>query len=379
MGRGRHEELSRRRLNRAVLARQLLLGRIPGDPPQVLAEACRRMATLQAQYAPSMYVGLWSRVEGFERDHLDAALADRTVVQGTLQRGTIHLVDRADYWPFAVAVRLHRRHWFLRATRLTDQAAVARAAAAVERALGAGPLQQKEIDLLLGPGGSALSDRGEGSHPTTLAIRNGIGYWLDLVRVPPSGTWARRRADRYDLAERWAGPEEVDPEQAVRHVVRSYLTGFGPAAPHQVATWAGLPPSTVTQALAGLEAAGTPLRRFTDAEDGTELVDLPGLPLPDQEVEAPVRLLGTWDAGLLAHARRAGMLPERHRERVFHVRQPQSVNTVLVDGEVRGAWRWPRDPRRDTAVQVEEYEPWPRAVRTAVADEAERLSATMFG
>jgi hypothetical protein len=374
----RYPELSRRRLNRAVLARQLLVERITGDPPQVLAEACRRMATLQAQYAPSMYVGLWSRVEGFERDHLDAALTDRTIIQGTLQRGTIHLVDRADYWPFAVAVRHPRRHWFLRATRLQDEAPLARAAAVVADALVVGPVRQKQVDALLGPDGSARIDRGNAAAATTLAVRNGVGYWLDLVRVPPSGTWVRRRADLYDLAERWAGPEDVDPEQAARHVVRSYLTGFGPAAPQQIANWAGLPATTVTQALAGLEAAGQELARYTDAEDGAELVDLPGLPLPDEDAEVPVRLLGTWDAGLLAHARRAGMLPERHRERVFHVRQPQSVNTVLVDGEVRGAWTWPRDPRRDTAIGVEEYERWPRAVRAAVAAETRRLSAAMF-
>lgn len=367
-------ELSRRRLNRIVLARQLLLERIEGDPPQVLADACRRMATLQAQYAPSMYVGLWSRVTGFESDHLDAALHDRTLVQATLQRGTIHLVDRADYWPFAIAVRQHRRQWFLKAARLPDQAPVAHAAARVADALAAGPLRQKEIDELLCHGAV-----------TPTAVRNGIGYWVDLVRVPPSGTWARRRADLYDLAERWVGPppcratdDDVDVASAVQHVVRSYLTGFGPAAPQQIATWAGLPPPTVTDALAALDAVEG-LTRFLDAEDGAELVDLPGLPLPDEDVDPPARLLGTWDAGLLAHARRGGMLPERHRDRVFHITRPQSVNVVLVDGEVRGAWFWPRDPGRDSAITVEEYEPWPRAVRAAVEAEAARLSATMVG
>lgn len=382
---GRFPVLERRRLNRIVLARQLLLERIVGDPPQVLAEACRRMATLQAQYAPSMYVGLWSRVAGFERDHLDAALHDRTLVQATLQRGTIHLVDRADYWPFAVAVRYPRREWFLRAARLPEAGPLARAAAAVAEALGAGPLRQKEIDAVLGPAGSALLDRGDGTTTVTAAVRNGIGFWLDLVRVPPSGTWARRRADLYDLADRWVGPEPVepdlagvDPAEAVEHVVRSYLTGFGPAAPQHIASWSGLPPPTVVEALARIEASGDELLRYTDAEDGAELVDLPGLPLPDEDVDAPVRLLGTWDAGLLAHARRGGLLPERHRDKVFHVRQPQSVNTVLVDGEVRGAWAWPRNPRQDTAIAVVEYEPWPRAVRAAVTAEAARLAATMY-
>src|ERR1041384_4511828 len=105
--------LTARALNRALLARQLLLERAAVSVPRALEQ----MGGLQAQYAPSMYVGLWSRVAGFERDHLTKLLQERAVVQGTLLRATIHLVSAADYWPFAMAVRQGRRAFFLRATR----------------------------------------------------------------------------------------------------------------------------------------------------------------------------------------------------------------------------------------------------------------------
>ena len=55
-------------LNRALLARQMLLERERISIPKAL----ERMGTLQAQYAPSMYIGLWTRLDGFEREDLTA-------------------------------------------------------------------------------------------------------------------------------------------------------------------------------------------------------------------------------------------------------------------------------------------------------------------
>jgi Winged helix DNA-binding domain len=97
--------LTQRELNRALLARQLLLERARTPLPRAL----ERIGGIQAQYAPAMYIGLWSRLDGFERDALTRALQRRSVVQGTLLRATIHLVSARDYWPFAVAVRRARR------------------------------------------------------------------------------------------------------------------------------------------------------------------------------------------------------------------------------------------------------------------------------
>ena len=156
-----------------------------------LPVALERMAGLQAQYAPSMYIGLWSRVEGFERGRLDAALRRRSVVQGTLMRSTIHLVSRRDYWPFAVAGRRARREWWLRATR-GSAVELQRAAERFRVRLAEGPVERRELELIAGKGRAV-----------------GLGLWVDMVRVPPSGTWERRRADLFGAAEEWVGPEDV--------------------------------------------------------------------------------------------------------------------------------------------------------------------------
>jgi hypothetical protein len=109
------------------------------------------------------------------------------------------------------------------------------------------------------------------------------------------------------------------------------------------------------------------LRRFR-AEDGAELLDLPRAPLPDPERPAPVRFLPTWDAVLLTHCRRSGVLPEEHRSTIFSTRNLFSVGTVLVHGQVRATWR-PVDGRID----VSELERLARSDRAAVAAEAAAL------
>jgi hypothetical protein len=337
--------LTRRDLNRAVLARQCLLTRVRAPLPRVL----ERVAGLQAQYAPSMYLGLWSRVEGFHRETLTRALERRSVVQGTLLRSTIHLVSAGDYWPFAVAVRAPRRDWYLRVSRLgADPGPYEAAAATLSDTLAErGRLRRGEIDELVGR-----------------ELRDGVGLWLDLVRVPPSGTWERRRADHYAAAEEWLGPPQVGVDDARELVVRRYLRGFGPATALDVAGWSGLPVASVAAVLARL-----PVRRFR-MEDGAVLVDLPRAPLPGADAAAPVRFLPTWDATLLVHARRARILPEEYRPLVFSTRRPQSVPTFLVDGAVGGTWRY-----EEGRVRTEEFAPLPVRTRRELAAEGERLAA----
>lgn len=335
--------LTRTRLNRALLARQLLLERSALPLPA----AIEAVGGLQTQYAPSGYVGSWTRLAAFRREDLTAALEARTVIQATLMRGTIHLVSAREFWLFAMGVRRARREWWLRSQggQVTD-ADRERQADVLRAALSAGPRTVKELG------------------PIASGFVGNLGLWVDLVRVPPSGTWQRRRADTLALAEDWVGPCQVTEEQGVEHLVRAYLRGFGPAPLRDVAAWAGTPTAPLQEAAKRLS-----LVRYQN-DEGRELVDVPGAPLPEAGVPVPVRFLPHWDANLLVHARRAGILPEHHRPRVFHVRNPFSVGTYLVGGIVRGAWSL-----KDRRIVLDPYESLEPLDRDQVEAERERLEA----
>ncbi len=334
--------LSQRELNRALLARQLLLERSRLPIPRAL----ERLGGIQNQYAPNAYIRLWSCLDDFRRDDLTRALERRSVVQATLMRATIHMVSRSDFWPFAVAVRAPQREWWLRVRKpRPDVRELERQAGELRALMAAGPLRHEELVEVVGRSWGA------------------VGPWLELVRVPPSGTWERRRAHLFQTAESWLGPEDVDADDALDHVVRRYLAAFGPASRGDIAQWAGMKARDLAPALERVA-----LRRFRD-EAGGELLDLPRAPLPAPETPAPVRFLPTWDAVLLVHARRTGVLPERYRPRIFSTKMPQSVGTFLVDGAVAGTWRHDGD-----TVRWEAFERLDRADAREVADEAERLA-----
>ena len=218
--------LTVRELNRALLARQLLLERVQTPLPRAL----ERIAGLQAQYAPSMYIGLWTRLEGFARGQLTRALERRSVIQASMMRATIHLVSKRDYWPFVVGIRQAQRTWWLRTHgRDLDAKTIAANDRKARRAFNGGTLSRAELEAVLGQRLGAA------------------GLFLDLVRVPPSGTWERRRADLYALAEDWVGPESATEDEGIELLVRRYLQGFGPARPAEIADWASLDVKTTSR------------------------------------------------------------------------------------------------------------------------------------
>jgi Winged helix DNA-binding domain len=335
--------LTERELNRALLARQMLLERTSAPLPRVL----ERMGGLQAQYAPSMYIGLWSRVEGLERDAVTRGLERRSIVQASMMRATIHLVSKRDYWPFVVGGRRGLQEWWLRTHgRDIPRREIAANDRKVRRALRGKTLSRAELEEVIGRRWASA------------------GVFVDLVRVPPSGTWERRRADLFALAEEWVGPEDASEDEGIERLVRRYLQGFGPARPTEIADWASLDVSTTRRALERLD-----LRRFQD-EQGKELVDLPRLALPDADTRAPARLLPVWDATLLVHCRRTQILPERYRARVFNVKTPNSLNTFLVDGQVAGTWHYEKG-----RVKLEPFSRLAKPDRAELDEEAERLAA----
>jgi len=183
--------------------------------------------------------------------------------------------------------------------------------------------------------------------------------------VPPSGTWERRRADLYAGAEAWLGPpaKVLDEAEGIGLLVRRYLGGYGPATADELTNWAGLHAKRVGPVLGSMK-----LRCF-EAEDGKELLDLPGAPLPDPKTPAPVRFLPTWDATLLVHARRTGILPEEHRPKVFNTRTPQSVPTFLVDGRVAGIWSFEKGK-----IKTKPFGRLDAAAKRDLAEEADRLA-----
>ncbi|MGI5129292.1 winged helix DNA-binding domain-containing protein [Pseudonocardia sp. CA-107938] len=340
------EVLTVRALNRAVLARQLLLERAELPLPR----AVEAVAGLQTQYAPSGYVALWSRIAGFTRADLTDALHAGTIVQSWAMRCTIHMLSAEDHPVLCAAVREARQTWWRRSGFNQEEVDVEGAAKAVRGYLADGPLKQAEIQKRLAADGFAKQ------------VWPGLQLWTELVRVPPAGTWELPRAHVYGLAPT---VPEIDVDAARAHLVQRYLRGFGPASAKDVASFCGW---TIGQARAVLK--GLELRTFRD-ESGGELLDLPDGLLPDPDAPAPVRFIGQWEAVLLVHARRALVLPEEHRKKVFAVTMPQSTPTFLVDGQVAGTWRY--DKAAD-AVTWEPFEPLPADAAAEVAAEAERLT-----
>jgi hypothetical protein len=285
-------------------------------------------------------------MEGLDRAQVTAALERRLIVQGTMMRSTIHVVSARDYWPLMVATDEARRQWFARVyPGPHSEADFAAASETVRNLLASGPQPR-----------SVLVD----------AVGNDLwaGIHLDMVRVPPSGTWERRRADLYGLAEHWIIPTGMAKEGALDLLIRRYLGGFGPAVATDIGTWAGMHVDRILPTLERMD-----LRRF-QAEDGKEMVDVKRMPLPDADVAAPVRFLHVWDAILLVHARRKAVITEEHRPIIFNTKLPQSTPTFMVDGAVAGTWKYEAGH-----VHVSEFAPIPRKWKRELEEEARALAA----
>lgn len=339
------EVLTQRHLNRALLARQLLLSRVSLP----IADALERLAGIQNQYAPNAYIRLWTCLDGFAREDLTRAYEDGSVVQATLLRGTIHTVSARDYGPFADAVREPMRAWARRAYRTEDRGRE-ELVERVRTSLRGRAVRRAELHEL----------RGEVPNATWATIDVDAG----LLRVPPSGTWARRRADVYALAEdRIRFGSEAPAGSPLAHLVRRYLAGFGPAGLREVASFAGVPVTLLKPVVKEMD-----LLTFRD-EAGGELLDVPDGALPDPSTPAPVRFLPTWDATLLVHARRTLVLPERYRPMIFHTKMPPSYPTFLVDGQVAGTWKY-----ADGTVDIQPFEPLPTSAARELEAEASRLA-----
>lgn len=328
-----------RELNRATLARQLLLERKRLSPVAVI----ERLVGMQAQWPSAPYVGIWTRTTSFRRETLERELARGTVVKATVMRQTLHLVTPHDYALIRAAMSEMNFPW---------ETALAKRLAPVARKLAAsGHVTSADAVAKL-----AQHDLGGLTPARAWRFARSAAH---LVHHHETALWNARPEGRFVPLDE---PEAHVPVVARAEMVRRYLASFGPASRRDISAWSMMQMPYIDAALELLE----PLRRFRD-EKGRELLDVPRAPLPSGDTPAPVRFLPKWDNVLLAFADRTRILPEEHRKTVIAV-NGDVAQTFLVDGLVAG--RWSAEKGR---IVVDPFAPLSRSAQREVKEEAARL------
>lgn len=358
--------LTLRDLNRAALARQMLLRR----EALSTVEAVERLAGLQAQYSPSPYIALWSRVEGSEREHFTAALLDRRLVKASLMRWTLHVVSARDYPFFTVAMRDMRvaswRYVFEEAGLDVSAEGAGVDLAALHEKLLDFAVEPRLLDEMVAFVIANVPHDPDRQPRVARHAATGLGW---LVHPPPSGTWKYFGKTSYVSARTWLQDREnPTPAEAVAYMVRRYLAAFGPATRPDVLQWSGL--RTVTQVDAALQSFGDDLVAFRD-EGGRILYDLSGALRPGGDTPAPVRFLPKWDNLLLAYEDRRRVLPEKYRKVVIR-KNGDVLPTLLVDGVVAGVWEV-TSKRNSAVLSMELYEPVDPLIRSLLEEEGDLL------
>ncbi len=342
--------LSSRILNRALLARQMLL-----EPAEMTAEqAIGHLVGMQAQSPQAPYFGLWSRLKDFDPNELARLIEDRRAVRMPLMRTTLHLVTAAD----CLALRPLMQPMIDRAfagspfSKPLDGIEIAETARLGEKLLAGKPLTTIEL-------GELLAEHWPGRD--TEALGQAVRALLPVVQVPPRGLWCRSGMPRWTPATSWLG-RPLDTAASIDDVVLRYLGAFGPACVMDVQAWCWL-----TRLGDTLERLRPRLAVFRD-EAGRELFDLPDAPRPDPETPVPVRFIPEYDNLLLSHAERSRVVSEAGSKKVF------GKGAVLLDGFVSAAWKIVR-ARRAATLQVEAMHKLSKKDMTAVEKEGLRLLA----
>ena len=334
--------LTLRELNRATLARQLLLERKRLSPTAVI----EHLVGMQAQWPAAPYVGVWTRTTSFRRQALERELARAAIVKATVIRQTLHLVTRRDYGLFRAALSETNFPW--------ETAVAKRLAPSVRALASAGPVTTTE----------ALAHLEQEHGLTGIDARRGwraARVRAHVLHHHETALWHARPEGRFAAVEE---PETHEPTEARAEILRRYFESFGPATRRDIGAWTMMHVPELQRALDLLE----PLRRFRD-EHGRDLLDVPDAPLPDPATPAPVRFLPKWDNVLLAWADRTRVLPEQHRKTVIRM-NGDVAQTFLIDGFVAGVWRV-----EDGRVAVEPFETLSRSNRQELEEEAGRLEA----
>jgi hypothetical protein len=336
--------LSLLELNRATLARQLLLERRRSSP----VAAIERLVGMQAQWPPAPYVGLWTRLDGFRRPTLERAVQRGDVLKPSVMRGTLHLVTARDY-PLFYAAFKEMLSWFSAEHLARGEAAIPGVLALLQD----GRITHAEIYAHLRETYPELAEM------DWRRMVHAVRRHAHLIHARETAAWTTQPAAVYERVE---APAELDPAAARGELVRRYLRAFGPATKADIADWSGLRMRDFEHALDGLPTHRT--------EEGRELFDMPRAPLPSGDVPAPVRFLPKWDNVILGFADRTRIISDEIRKQVIG-KNGDVAQTVLVDGVV--AATWVVDPKGKVAVSP--FAPLPRVWRREVEDEAARLEA----
>lgn len=320
------QRLSLRQLNRTLLSRQLLLERSPLDS----LAAIERVLALQSQIPNPPYIGLWTRLQHFQKADLTALLENRQLVRAPWIRSTLHLISADDHQRFQAVIqpallRSLRSFFGPRANGLDIQRLIAIAKPFLEA-------EEPAIGALREHLQAHLPERDK--QAMAYAVRSA----LPLVQIPPSGTWGYGTRATYTTAERWLGPPHPADLGAL---FRRYLAAFGPAGVMDFQTWAGL-----TSLKAKLAPSLNDLREYRD-ENNKPLYDLPQMTLEPPDAPAPIRFLPEYDNILIAHRDRRRILPEAHRKKVF-VSAGRVLGSLLIDGFVSAIWKTRCDRSRAT-------------------------------
>ena len=343
-------------LNRATLARQMLLERVEGVR---VPQAVERLAGMQAQEPKHPFIGLWTRLEDFQSEALLSALRERDVVRATLMRSTLHLLCAADYAALRMALQppmsVAMRVLGARAKGLDPEQVIP----AARRLLKGSPLTFDEIRARLQQQFPDVNDRALGYAVRTL---------LPLVMVPAEDArWGFGRVARFALADEWL-TEPLAREGAEQALARRYLEAFGPASAKDVQAWSG-----VGGMKAVLDGMRDELVVFTGERGRRELFDLPDAPRPGAGVAAPPRLLPEFDNLVLAWDDRSRVIADEHRPLVT-TKNLRVKATFLVDGVVAGTWTM-AVKRRAATLTLQPFATVPRGAAQELQAEAHRLAA----
>jgi hypothetical protein len=348
-----HQALTQKELNRALLARQMLLAREESPALAVI----ERLVGLQAQLARPPFVGLWSRSAGFVREELRALIESRQVVRATLMRCTLHLMSARDYAAFRPvlqpALTLGMRAVLRdRVTSFDMEAVLARA----RRVFAERPRTFTELR-------AALVERFPGADERAMGYA--VRTQLPLIVMPGEQEWGYRADADFALVEGWL--ETLAETDARPHaLVLRYLAAFGPASAGDVQAWSGL-----TGLAAVLNELRPQLQVFRDGRK-RELFDLPEAPRPPSDTPAPARFVAEFDNLILSHADRTRVIADEHR-RVVITTNGQVLGTILVDGFVAGTWKVAR-VRKTATLTVSPFAPLPSPAKAELAAEGEKLA-----